>query len=129
MRLNDLSPVQIEQIKSLRYDQILEKHEGPFTWSSVLEYYKPEVMQIDGYDVMLPVSAEDHVHITPLRTLISTDGNVLTLFLKDKTYDPGPDTELFYCGRIAICEKMPGTQIYIATVYHEWFMVQNTWPE
>ncbi|MCC7449777.1 MAG: hypothetical protein IT324_20320 [Anaerolineae bacterium] len=125
MKLADLSPAVIERINSFRYDHIGEKHEGPERWSAVLEYYEPEFMQIDGYDVLLPIEGERHANITILRCILSADGQTLTLFLKDTTYNPAPEYEMFYTGRLAICEKMAGTDFYIATVYHEWFIVEN----
>lgn len=125
MKLADVSPAIIEKIKTFRYDRILEKHEGPERWASVLEYYDPEFMLIDGRDVLLPIEGEQHPNISVLRSIVSVDGRTLTLFLKDVTYNPGGDMEMFYTGRIAICEKMAGTEFYLTTVYHEWFIVEN----
>jgi hypothetical protein len=125
MKLADLSSDLIERIKGLRYDQILEKHEGPWGWDSVLEYYKPEFMRIAGRDVLLPVGQDQHPNMTAVRVIASEDGKALTLFLKDTTYTSDPELEWFEAGRIAICEKMPGTEFYVATVYHEWFIVEN----
>ena len=36
MKLAELSPATIERIKSVRYDRIIEKHEGLEDWESVL---------------------------------------------------------------------------------------------
>jgi hypothetical protein len=39
MRLSELPIEAIEKIKLYRWDRIIEKHEGPEEWSSVLQYY------------------------------------------------------------------------------------------
>jgi hypothetical protein len=83
MRLDDLPSEVIESIKLLRYDRILEKHEGPERWESVLEFYDPEIIHIDGRNILLPVGREQHPNITVLRTIVSQDERTLTLFLKD----------------------------------------------
>ncbi len=125
MKLADLPASVIEQIKTYRYDSILEKHEGPWKWSSVLEYYEPELLLIDAHYILLPVSGEDHPHLTVLRSILSADGKTLTLFLKDTTYVSDPQHEWIEAGRLAICEKVPHSEFYIATVYHEWFILDN----
>lgn len=88
-----------------------------------MEYYEPEFMRIGEFDVLLPVEQRHHPHITVLRQVLSTDSDVLTLFLRDTTYVSGSDFEMFEAGRLAICERMD--EFYIATVYHEWFIVEN----
>lgn len=32
MKLSDLSPVVRERLNAMRYDRIIEKHEGPWSW-------------------------------------------------------------------------------------------------
>ncbi len=125
LKLSDLPLTTLEHIKTLRFDRILEKHEGPPKWASILEYYEPEFMTIAGYDVLLPIEKEIHANITILRCIPSSDGNTLTIFLKDKTYSPDPEYESFYTGRLAICEKLKGSQFYLASVYHEWFIIDT----
>ncbi len=127
LKLTDLPQDVIEKIKALRYDQILEKHEGPWRWSSEFEYGNPEFLSLGGYDVLLPIEKEDHANITLLRTVISADGNMLTLFLKDMTHlaDVPPEYHWVDAGRVAICEKISGQQFFVATFYHEWMIVEN----
>ena len=55
MRLAGLSKTTIERIKSVRWDRILEKHEGPWDWESVLHWHEPEFLSIDGHFVLLPL--------------------------------------------------------------------------
>jgi hypothetical protein len=45
----------------------------------------------------------------------------LTLFLRDPTYGE----EWYDSGFLAICEKLPGQEFFLATVYHEWFVIDN----
>ena len=125
MKLTDLLPETIERIKSYRSDQIIEKHEGPESWSAVLRHYNPEFLEINGYDVLLPVSRDRHPNITILRCIVSDDGQSLTIFLKDTTYVPDPQHEMFYAGFVAVCDKFPGETFYLAILYHEWFIVEN----
>lgn len=130
MRVAELSPEVIEQICTCRYDQILEKHEGPESWSAIFRYdYNPEFIDVDGFAVLLPIGGEHLANITVLRCFVSRDGDALTLFLKDTTlaeaYGVDPDEDTFYTGFMAFCEKFPGQEFYLATVYHEWFIVEN----
>lgn len=121
MKLSDLSPETIEKIKTIRYDQILEKHEGPWKWESEFQYGSPEIMRIENQNVLLPLEEKQHRNITILRVIVSEDSKTLVIFLKDTTYYNDP----FASGYIAICEKFPGEDFYVATVYHEWFILEN----
>jgi hypothetical protein len=121
MKLSNLSPEVIEKIKSYRWDGILGKHEGPETWDSVLEYGNPELMEIDGHHVLLPIRKKEHPNITILRCIPSADDNTLTLFLKDTTYVD----DMFESGFMAVCDRFPGEDFFLAIVYHEWFIFEN----
>lgn len=123
MKFADLSPEIIERIKTLRYDRIVEKHEGPWRWSNEIKYGELEFLSFEGRDVLLPILMKQRPNITLLRCIVSEDGNTLTLFLKDTTYT-SPDDD-FDSGRVAICERMSGTAFYIAVMYHEWFILEN----
>ena len=125
MKLSDLSPSVIEKIKSYRYDRILEKHEGPERWASVLKYYEPEFMLINGYQVLLPIAQEQHANMTILRCIVSNNGQTLTLFLKDTTHITDSRDELFFAGRVAVCDKFEGEEFFLAILYHEWFIIEN----
>lgn len=126
MKLSSLSPQAIEKIKAYRFDRIIEKHEGPEDWDAVLKYYHPEFMVIHGYPVLLPIDQEQHPNITVLRTSVGDDGQTITLFLKDTTYVDDPNEETFRAGFVVVCDKVPGEEFFIATVYHEWFITD--WP-
>ena len=125
MNLAELSPQTVDRIKAYRWDRIIEKHEGPETWESVLKYYDPDFMTIDHYNVLLPVSKEYHPNITILRYTVADDGKMLVIFLKDVTFVENPENEKFYSGFVSICEAVPGENFFIATLYHEWFIIDN----
>ena len=69
MKLSDISLETLEKIKLVRWDRIIEKHEGPENWSSVLQYEEPEFMEIDGYSVLLPVDKSHHSNISIIRSI------------------------------------------------------------
>jgi hypothetical protein len=122
MKVANLQPDVIERIKQIRYDRIVEKHEGPWDYAGDFRFRDPEFMQAGEWWVLLPVDGEQRPNITFLRTIISADGSVLTIFLHDTTYY-GDDP--FSAGYVAICERFPGADFYVATVYHEWFIFEN----
>lgn len=122
MKLSDLAPETIKKIKSVRWDRIIEKHEGPEDWESVLRYYDPEFMTIDGHSVLLPISASHHPNITILRSFLSADGNSLTIFLTDTTHDD----DLFFSGFITVCDRMTSEKFFLSILFHEWFVIDSS---
>lgn len=121
MKLADLSTKTLEKIKSVQWDRIIEKHEGPEDWESVLRYYEPEFIEIEGRWVLLPVEASHHANITILRSIWSDNGHSLTLFLKDTTYDDDP----FFSGFMAVCDQVKDEDFFLAILYHEWFVIKR----
>jgi hypothetical protein len=121
MKVAELLPETIEKIKRYRWDRIIEKHEGPENWDSVFKYDHPEFIAIENYYVLLPIAQEHHSNITILRCIPSQDGHTLTLFLKDTTYED----DMFFSGFLAVCDKFPGQDFFLAHVYHEWFIFEN----
>lgn len=113
----------LAKIKAYRYDRIVEKHEGPARWVDVLNYYSPEFLRVEGNWVLLPLPAEHHKNVTVLRTALDKEKQILVLFLKDTTYVEKTEDELFMAGFVAICEKVTGEPFFIATLYHEWFIL------
>jgi hypothetical protein len=122
MKLADLPAETRERIRRLRYDRIIEKHEGPEKWSWVVDDYKTDFLVIEGRHVLLPLPGNHLRNITVLRCIPSADGQSLTLFLKDTTLVDDPQWESLMAGFIAICDKFPREEFYIAIVYHEWFI-------
>lgn len=121
MNLANLAAETIEKIKTYRLDRIIEKHEGPESWESFLQYYDLEFLQFNEHDVLLPVDRKHHPNITLLRCIESADGQSLTLFLKDTTYEDNP----FFAGFLAVCDRVPGEDFFLAIVYHEWFIIDE----
>jgi hypothetical protein len=121
MKLENLSPETIDKIKLVRWDRIIEKHEGPENWESVLRYYEPEFIEVEGRWVLLPVEKSHHANITILRSIWSADGNSLTLFLKDNTYDD----DSFFSGFMAVCDRVKNEDFFLAILYHEWFVIER----
>ncbi len=120
MKLADLSSETLAKIRSVRWDRIIEKHEGPEDWESVLEYSEPEFLIVEGQPVLLPVDKARHPNITLLRSIFSTDGRSLTLFLQDTTYG----SEWYEAGYLAVCDKVADESFFLAVVYHEWFVIE-----
>ncbi len=113
----------LERIRSYRWDRIIEKHEGPEGWDSVLEYYDPEFLVLGEHTVLLPVVKDQHPNITLLRSIVGDGGASLTLFLKDTTYCQDPDDAWICAGFVAVCDRVPGEDFFIAILYHEWFII------
>ena len=120
MKLADLSPETRRRIAAMRFDRIVEKHEGPWTWEYRLDHERVEFLTIDGYDVLLPIDKEQHPNISVVRCIVAEGRDVLTIFLTDTTYFTGMDA-----GFLAVCEKVPREEWYIALVYHEWFVIDD----
>lgn len=121
MKISDLSTESLEKIKSVRWDRIIEKHEGPEDWESVLEYEEPEFIEIEGCAVLLPVDKSHHPNISIIRCIWSADKNSVTLFLSDTTYEDDP----FFSGFMAVCDRLKGEEFFLAILYHEWFIIER----
>ena len=140
MTVKDLSPSLLATLKKTRFDRIVEKHEGPETWDWELpdEARKEEMkkmygnsdmdfnfdahadfMTIGGVQVLLPITYERHKNITILHYFFSEDRHKIVLYIKDTTYDDC----VWGAGFLAICDKYPDEPFYIATLYHEWFII------
>lgn len=125
MKFADLAPQALEKIKGRQWDRIIEKHEGPEAWDSALRHDNLEFIEIAGYPVLLPVDREHHPNITVLRCIQSRDGQSLTVFLKDTTWCDQPENEMFTAGFMAVCDKVPEEDFFLAILYHEWFIVPD----
>lgn len=120
MRLADLSLDIRQQIAERRFDLFVEKHEGPWSWEWWLKNYAIEFLRVDSFDVLLPVEQRNHKNLMILRSIVGDNGQVLTIFLKDTTYESG-----VFAGRVAVCERVAGEQWYLATLYHEWLIIDD----
>jgi hypothetical protein len=125
MKIAELSAPTLAKIEARRFDRIIEKHEGPFSWEGVFDHRDPEFIQVQGFDVLLPIDRRQHPQITILRLIVADDQSALTIFLKDTTFVKEPDDEWFMAGFLAVCDRLPGEQFYVASVYHEWFIIES----
>ncbi len=140
MKFSELSASALQTVKAYEWDSIVGKHEGPWDYGDRLEVsdfdfireygaFELEFINIQGFDVLLPVERQYHQNITILRCIESADGNSLTIFLKDTTYVDNvdnPEQVFLEAGFMAVCDKCPNENFYIAIVYHEWWMVDNS---
>jgi hypothetical protein len=120
MRLEDIAPNTLAIMRKYRYDSIIEKHEGPWTWDYLLDDNLVDFISVNGYDVLLPIDKEYHPNIFILRCIVSEDKESLTIFLKDITYETG-----IFAGYVTVCDKFPRAEWYIAILYHEWMIIDN----
>lgn len=116
MELSAVYPATLARLKSWRWDRIIEKHEGPESWGSTLAYADPEFMTIGDRAVLLPIGRDQHPNVTILGMIVSDDQRVLTIFLKDTTYVTDPRDEFFSAGFVAVCERFPDEEFYVAVV-------------
>lgn len=114
MRLQNIPPELRSRVARFRWDRIIEKHEGPEDWSYLLEDDYVDFLHVDGFDVLLPVDKEKHTNINIDRCVVSNNGNTLTIFLTDTSYETG-----IFAGYLAVCERVPEQEWFIAIVYHE----------
>ena len=130
MKFEDIPAQVLETLKTWRYDRIIEKHEGPERWSSYLEYSQPDPIDIAGHPVLIPREWEHPKEVTMLRWYPSPDGNSLTVFINDPTLGQYYDTadEWSWAGFLVIADRVAGSEVFAAVVYHEWFIVENPLP-
>ena len=131
MRFAALPQEIIDALREWRWDRIIEKHEGPWDWQWQIDHGDCEFIEHEGISLLLPLDAERRAHVEILRFLPSAGGSSITLFLKDLTGFGkwfSAENEMFYAGYLAVCDRFPGQDFYVAVVYHEWFMIEHPQP-
>ena len=118
--IDEVSAETLRKVSGYRYDWILEKHEGPWTWEHDIEDRTVDLLPVEGFSVLLPIEKQHHPNISILRCIVSEDRESLTIFLKDTTYDKGRSA-----GRVAVCDRIPGEEWYITILYHEWMIIDH----
>ena len=125
MRVAELPPTMLTALRTRRYDESVEKHEGPNEWRWRLDWVgddaaeqAAEILEVDDFQVLLPIPVTHHAYLEIERVLPSADGTSLTLLVADYTYAPA---DRFRAGRLAVCERWPGTDVYVAIAYHAMF--------
>ena len=110
MKLADLSPQTIEKIKDYGIDWLYDKHEH-WGWEWSVEGGRVEFMAIDGHEVLLPLSPEEHRDVRVVRSIISADRASLIVFLMHTM-----EKEAY--GYMAFCQRVPGEAFFLARIYH-----------
>jgi hypothetical protein len=98
-------------VETYSVDTLIEKHEG-----DAYSYHKDDnrIALLQGFKVILPIWYRRESKINILKIAPSQDGSLLTIFLTDSSYIEND-------GFIAIAEKIPTTDIFITTHFH------NSW--
>ncbi len=122
MKLSELSPEALQKISGYRYDQLIEKHEGPWNWSDCLKYEPPEFFPHEGFDLLLPIVADRNQYLSIHRLYHDPVQEVLTVFLEDSIYPevygyPAPEPFL------AVLFQVPGETFYLANFYHSMYRI------
>lgn len=120
MKLHDVSPELIEHLKTYSIDEMVEKHES-FTWEWSLNHGDVEFLNLGGYDVLLPVSIEQHPNVQFGRSVHDPAGNLLILFVTDTTFDKNLD----FAGRMAVCRRVSDTDAFITVMYHATYLIED----
>jgi len=76
MKFSELSNKVLERLKQRRYDLILQKHEGGWTWESLIKYNECEFIKAGEHFVLLPIYSESYPNIKILRVVESVDGKL-----------------------------------------------------
>lgn len=120
-----ISKFDAEKITHYRYDSLLEgKHEGPYSYVDDLKSITLDFINVDGHNVILPVDKTHHANIEILRSHISQDGQQLAVYLKDTTHIKDP----VLSGWFAYCERVSEEEFFVATLYHEWYAIEQSCP-
>ncbi len=114
MKLAELSPEVRDKIKSHSWNKTVGAHATGDPWGFMLDYYRLEIADIEGYQVLLPMQKERFASQTIQRCIPSADGNTLTLFFQDLSY--GDDGEPLF---LAICDKLPDEDLFLTTALYE----------
>ena len=122
MKVEKISAKTLESIRNYRWDDGVEKHETS-SWEYLLNPPEIEFLNVNGFDVLLPVEKNHHPNISILRCIVSDDKQSLTIFLKDTTYASGT-----LAGFFTVCDKVPGEEWFIAILYHDWYIMDDKQP-
>jgi hypothetical protein len=70
MKLVDLSEATRQKIAKVRYDQIVEKHEGPFDWDCILDdpepFFSSDPKSVSEIDSLKDSILSEHDTISPI---------------------------------------------------------------
>ena len=123
MKLANLDNKIIEALKPKLFDLFIEKHDIVWSWGDFFD--SVDFIELSGYQVLLPIEEDRRPNVSVLRCIESKDEKTLTLFLRDTTYIEQPYREWAWTGFVAVCDKFEDQDFYVATVYHEWFILDE----
>ncbi|MBE9052208.1 hypothetical protein IQ243_17605 [Nostocales cyanobacterium LEGE 11386] len=141
MKVADLPTSVIEELITSEYWRIdidpgLDaKHEFFIRWEYLLPNphtanYEPgelaEVVNFNGYDILLPIGQNHHPHLNLLRLNVSADETSLTLFLFDTYHGSWFDNiHAARYGFLAVADRYQkyGCNFFIASYYHFSYLV------
>jgi hypothetical protein len=140
--ISDIPTEILNTIKKLRYDRILEKHEGPWTWESALKYdnacivhFKDKNETFVEFTVLMPFPEHHKAQIKMVLCADAEHEEVKTIFFTCPSlagYDE-TETNLQWCGFCAVCREVsiPGAgwfenaaPFYVTVLLHETFLIE-----
>jgi len=114
MKLSEFSEEVRDKRKSHSWENIIGTHGSSSPWGFILDFDNPELVDIEGYHVLLPMRKECFSSQTIQRCIPSADGNTLILSFQDLSY--GDDSEPHF---LAICDKLPGEYFFLTTTLYK----------
>jgi hypothetical protein len=125
MTIADLSEETLARLGKWRFDRIVKKHEGPYSYSSRFQSGQADFFTINGYEVLLPVPKNQHANLTVLRCIMGDDRKSMTVFLKNTSSMEEASSEFFHAGFVAVCDRFERESFFVAILYHEWFIIDE----
>lgn len=141
--IGDIPAPILERIKQLRYDRILEKHEGPWNWSSALKYGDACILSLTEKKadvigtVLMPFDERflEDIEVTFCDTMPDgMGGGKLLLFFVCPSlagYDNAEGRNRQWSGFCAVCNRIPiddeSTEyedFYVTVMLHETFFLE-----
>lgn len=124
MKLEELTPAVLEQLETVRFDRFSAQYEGLWDYKWWLKEEGAEFLQAAEHWVLLPTESRHWPHITFERVIESRDRRTLTLFGRDATFAGTGSDEDSTAGFLAVCEKFPGQEFFVATFYHDRYLIE-----
>jgi hypothetical protein len=88
-----------------------------------------DFLTLGGYDLLLPIPREQHPKVSLLWLIPSPDRQILTLYLKNMQWAEWyPGSPWSAVGFVAVCERAPAAEWYVAILYHEVFLRSDLTP-
>jgi hypothetical protein len=115
IRLEDLDGETLERIWSSPIDFFADDREESLTWADFPGGQSVDFVAVRGMNVLLPLRGDDLELLEIQSLILSDDRESLILILKDGGSETGRPWD-----RMALCERFPGEEWYIAVLYRDW---------